>query len=651
MEELKRIIEDYVKKEQTDYAILIKGSWGSGKTHFFKNQLSRVIESCSFKPLYISLYGISKLEDLSKTIILAMFPSLQKKPVEKLVSGVGIVSSALSTISIAGFSLDLGKLLKDFDVSKWIAVGKDKVLCFDDLERAKLDIGQILGFINNFVEHDNIKTILIANEEEIINNQLKENYPEKVQAAALVLGKNGHNKKIEDDELSKTIDNLFRPKISYPTIKEKLIGRTIEYRPEIESIIDSISKIYQSDTILKSFLDSNKQTIIKVFEKNGKKNIRALKGALDTYRVVHNALRKTTEDTLHKHELGLLVFVLAMTLEIKTNEEIITEIKGIESSYSYYFVMHMRKDKKPPPYIIQFHDKYFSEGPQEIDFSRAVIRYITDGFFDEDAFLKEFRDEKDEITDEKTKKVQYVFNYSELDNASFKQTTKDVLRYIRQGEIKLNKYSQLFEYFQHFSNSGLIRENTKKLRKVFLRGIEAASKEITYEDIQKSESFEPPDKDKRSQEYLDIKKSVDDHTSKVREDHRAKICFQLLDLLPDQFEEFQSKYYDQTLEFMTLPIFKYYPARKLPRRILGLHTKGLFHFARMMDKRYGDLIFAPGLRDDYTNINLLLMRIERHLAMTKRKTLRLHWMEQLASVLRKVCAILKGGGGQAVPEA
>ncbi len=96
MEELKKIIEDYVKTEQTDYAVLIKGSWGSGKTHFFKNQLSRVIERCSLKPLYISLYVISKLEDLSKTIILAMFPSLHKKPVEKLVSGAGLVSSALS---------------------------------------------------------------------------------------------------------------------------------------------------------------------------------------------------------------------------------------------------------------------------------------------------------------------------------------------------------------------------------------------------------------------------------------------------------------------------------------------------------------------------------------------------------------------------
>ena len=33
----------------------------------------------------------------------------------------------------------------------------DKVLCFDDLERANVDVIDILGYINNFVEHDHIK--------------------------------------------------------------------------------------------------------------------------------------------------------------------------------------------------------------------------------------------------------------------------------------------------------------------------------------------------------------------------------------------------------------------------------------------------------------------------------------------------------------
>lgn len=37
-EDLKKAIDEYTKKEDTDYAILINGKWGSGKTFFFRNE-------------------------------------------------------------------------------------------------------------------------------------------------------------------------------------------------------------------------------------------------------------------------------------------------------------------------------------------------------------------------------------------------------------------------------------------------------------------------------------------------------------------------------------------------------------------------------------------------------------------------------------
>jgi hypothetical protein len=134
---------------------------------------------------------------------------------------------------------------------------------------------------------------------------------------------------------------------------------------------------------------------------------------------------------------------------------------------------------------------------------------------------------------------------------------------------------------------------------------------------------------------------MDDHVSRLRDAHWAKACSQLLAFLPAQFEEFLSRYYDQEQGFMTVPIFKYCPAKRFPGRILDLQTEELFKFAQMMDKRYDDLNFAPDLRDDYANLNLLFLRIGRVLATRKRKTLRVHWLEQLASVLGKVCDRLK----------
>jgi hypothetical protein len=174
--------------------------------------------------------------------------------------------------------------------------------------------------------------------------------------------------------------------------------------------------------------------------------------------------------------------------------------------------------------------------------------------------------------------------------------------------------------------------------------MEAASKRITYEAIQQSRLFETPVQGERSQEYREIREAMNVHVSKIREAYWAKACSELLDFLPAQFEKFLSRYYDRSQEFMAVPIFKYYPAQRLPGRILGLRTEELFKFAQIMDKRYVDLNFAPDLRDDYDSINLLLARINKLLAGKKRKTLRGHWLTQLASVLKKVSDRLKPTG-------
>ena len=70
MEELVESILDYVRADYTDYAIMINGEWGSGKTHFWNNKVRNKIESLrlngkKYTTIYMSLYGISNLEEIS----------------------------------------------------------------------------------------------------------------------------------------------------------------------------------------------------------------------------------------------------------------------------------------------------------------------------------------------------------------------------------------------------------------------------------------------------------------------------------------------------------------------------------------------------------------------------------------------------------
>ena len=44
MEDLVESILDYIRADYTDYAIMINGEWGSGKTHFWNNKIMFYIE-------------------------------------------------------------------------------------------------------------------------------------------------------------------------------------------------------------------------------------------------------------------------------------------------------------------------------------------------------------------------------------------------------------------------------------------------------------------------------------------------------------------------------------------------------------------------------------------------------------------------------
>ena len=45
MEDLGESILDYVRSDYTDYAIMLNGEWGVGKTHFWNNKIKKKIES------------------------------------------------------------------------------------------------------------------------------------------------------------------------------------------------------------------------------------------------------------------------------------------------------------------------------------------------------------------------------------------------------------------------------------------------------------------------------------------------------------------------------------------------------------------------------------------------------------------------------
>ncbi|HDR8221470.1 TPA: hypothetical protein QC102_006086, partial [Bacillus cereus] len=115
------------------------------------------------------------------------------------------------------------------------------VLCFDDLERCKIEITEILGYINNFVEHDDFKTIIIGNEKEIKDINIEQNKELKMLTAINSLEA---QQELNKENILKQLSSLFTEQKSYDVIKEKIIGKTLFYVPDISAVIDDIIAEY-----------------------------------------------------------------------------------------------------------------------------------------------------------------------------------------------------------------------------------------------------------------------------------------------------------------------------------------------------------------------------------------------------------------------
>ena len=64
-------LDQYLNIEKPDYAVMIKGEWGCGKTYFIK----KYIETKQDKTIcYISLNGIKQCNDVIPQILLALVP-------------------------------------------------------------------------------------------------------------------------------------------------------------------------------------------------------------------------------------------------------------------------------------------------------------------------------------------------------------------------------------------------------------------------------------------------------------------------------------------------------------------------------------------------------------------------------------------------
>ena len=196
-------IERFLKEPQPE-VLVIKGSWGVGKTYAWQQILSNINKDNKLsrsRYTYVSLFGVNSLDAFKYALFEQALPAKmigESPSIDSLKDNTRGLAESVGKKALSVFRG--ASLLRDFapaiESLSFLSV-KNMLVCVDDLERRgdDLSIKDVLGIVSLLKEQKSCKVVLIINEEE---NNLEE----------------------------------------YKKYKEKAIDVEIEFRPTAEECVD-----------------------------------------------------------------------------------------------------------------------------------------------------------------------------------------------------------------------------------------------------------------------------------------------------------------------------------------------------------------------------------------------------------------------------
>ncbi len=592
MEDLVESILDYVRADYTDYAIMINGEWGSGKTYFWNNKIRNKIDSLTFNgkkysTIYMSLYGISNLEDISKKIYIET-TQLMDKNMKKYMqthdksSIPEYAKTGLDMAHFFGTTQNDGKI----DYSQFFATD-DKVLCFDDLERANVDVIDILGYINNFVEHDHIKTIIICNEKELATKLKSSNLEMKTFIATYLLDKEGTLLTADKpmvEKIGEKIEYVFDKANDYERIKEKLIGETFEYAPKFNYIINGLLMRYENNPDLIRFLREQTNLITNTFIRSGTRNLRILKHALNDFQKIFETVNKFYPNTNLRVLQTMLIFTIAVSFEIKAGKITKDKFININTNEEYKSILvssRVLMDNRQF-YIKEFDSNYYFNFKSEYRFFKFIEVYVRTRIFDMKIFKNDMEMIIQTIDTEKLPGYKRLLTeeYWKISDDQFPFVIEEVVENVRNGDLKLIDIVKLFAYFSYFSRKNLIAYDMQTIKNIFIDGMDLIADKSEYCDNIDEEL---------SRIGIDVGEEMDEilkHFHEINKDLKVKMykeqAEEIFKCIPMKMETFYAKF---TEEYMEKPLLEYYDTFKMIQRITCASNEDIMKIKEMLIRR------------------------------------------------------------------
>ena len=594
----------------------------------------------------MSLYGISNLEEISKKIFIET-TQLMDKNLKKYMGSKGQVNipeyakTGLDMANLFGVTQNGDKI----DYADFFATD-DKVLCFDDLERANVDVIDILGYINNFVEHDHIKTIIICNEKELSTKLKSNNLEMKTFIATYLLDKEGDLVKKTDkpmvERIQDTIEYVFDKANDYERIKEKLIGETFEYAPEFNYIINGILMRYEKYPELIRFLRENTNLIISTFNKSGTRNLRILKHALNDFKKIFDMVNRAYPNTNNRVMQTMLIFTIAVSFEIKAGKVTKDKFVNINTNEEYKSILVSSRvfmDNRQF-YIKEFDNNYYYNFKAEYRFFKFIEIYIRTRIFDMRIFKENMEIIINTVDTDKLPAYKRLLTeeYWKIADDQFDGVIEEIMEDVKNGKIQPIDIVKIFAFFSYFIKKDLIDYDIRTIKSVFLNGINIASLTAEYcpnveEELNKISVEEVVEE--VGPEMEEVVNYFNVVNEKLKDKMYMEKAEQIFKNIPMKMEIFYDKF---AKECMNIPIFKYFDAYQLFQRISCASNEDIVTIKEMLATRAKK--YTKELEPETKNIKKVKQIIEEYIE-GKEPTIKIVMLEEFAKELDNILDLYK----------
>lgn len=224
---VKEVLSDYLSLPPPGYAFLLEGSWGVGKSHFWRQFIGKPLAKLNRRDISISAAGLSTLEDLENALFLATVKEAVPSAVRETCSAIW--KAALRVVKVDPNDIKLKAEVKSGTT----------VVCIDDIERFGGEFQVLFGFIKNLLDDAQLHVVLIADEQ-------------------------------------RTIDRFK----DYKDYRERIVQKWTRLTPDVGAFFEDIVHGYANQRVREGLLAS-KEWAVNFFEGRHIQNLRTVRAILD----------------------------------------------------------------------------------------------------------------------------------------------------------------------------------------------------------------------------------------------------------------------------------------------------------------------------------------------------------------------------------